>query len=71
MPPVRTAFLRHLSVLLGSLVLAGLIGNSAAGLAGGLAGGLALTATTVLCALAEIPGFQRLDSLHNTVSPFR
>ena len=72
MPPVRTAFFWHLSVLLrlGSLIFAGLIGNAAAGLAGGLAGGLALAATAVLGALAEIPRVQCLDSLHNFVSPF-
>jgi hypothetical protein len=45
-------------------VLTLLVGNAAAGLAGGLAAGLALAAAAVFGALAEIPGFQSLDSLH-------
>jgi len=43
-----------------------LVGNTAAGLAGGLAGSLALAAAAVLGAFAEITGFKRLDSFHNT-----
>ena len=50
--------------LLPILVLAGLVGNAAAGLAGGLAGGLALTAAAVLGAGAKIAGLKGLDSLH-------
>ena len=50
------------------LVLAGLVGDAAAGLASGLARGLALAAAAVLSALAEILGFDRLDVLHNNTS---
>ena len=46
------------------IVLAGLVGNAAAGLAGGLTGGLALAAAAVPGALAQAAGLQRLDSFH-------
>ena len=52
-----------LLALLGALAL--LVGNTAAGLASGLAGSLALTAAALLCALAEIAGFNSLDVLHD------
>ena len=44
------------------LVLALLIGNTAAGLAGGLAGSLAFAAATLI--LAQNAGFDGLDMLH-------
>jgi hypothetical protein len=47
------------------VVLALLVGDAAAGLAGGLAGSLALTAATVLGALAQVPGIQSLDPFHD------
>ena len=47
------------------LVLAGLVGDAAAGLASGLARGLALAAAAVLCALAQIAGFDGLNMLHD------
>ena len=50
-------------------VLALLVGDAAAGLASGLAGGLALAAATVLSALAQVTGFQSLDSFHNSNLP--
>ena len=57
------------AALFGNLLLAGvlalLIGHAAAGLAGGLAGSLALAAAAVLGALAQVPGLQSLDSLHD------
>jgi len=43
-----------------------LVGNAAAGLAGGLARSLAFTAAAVLGAFAEITGFERFDSFHDT-----
>ena len=46
------------------LLLALLVGNTAAGLAGRLAGSLALAAAAVLGALAQITGLQSLDSFH-------
>jgi hypothetical protein len=61
MPPRPAAF--HLQTLL--LVLALLIGNTAAGLAGRLAGSLALAAAALLCALAQITGLNGLDVFHN------
>ena len=48
------------------LLLALLVCNAAAGLASRLAGGLALAAATVLSALAQVTGFQSLDSFHNS-----
>ena len=52
--------------LLAFLVLAGLVGNAAAGLASGLARSLALAATAVLSAVAKIAGLDRLDMLHDS-----
>ena len=48
------------------VVLALLIGDAAAGLASGLARSLALTATAVLCALAQITGLDRLNMFHSS-----
>ena len=45
-------------------VLAGLIGNAAAGLAGRLTRSLALAATAVLSAVAQITGLNGNDMLH-------
>ena len=45
-------------------LLAGLVGDAAAGLAGALAGGLALTAATVLEALGHVAGLEGLNVLH-------
>ena len=64
MPPITAAFLgMQLLALLSALAL--LVCNAAAGLAGRLAGGLAFAATTVLGAVAQIAGFNRLDMFHN------
>ena len=52
------------------LVFALLICNAAAGLASGLARGLALTAAAVLCAFAQVLGFQSLD-LHIGYLPIK
>jgi hypothetical protein len=57
------------SVILLFLVLALLVGDTAAGLAGGLAGGLAFAATAVLRALAQITGVQSLNMLHGNYPP--
>ena len=46
------------------LVLAGLVGDAAAGLASGLARGLALAATAVLCAVAEALGVKSSNMFH-------
>ena len=48
----------------GLLVLAGLVGDAAAGLAGALAGGLALAAAALDCALAEVAGLKSLYPFH-------
>jgi hypothetical protein len=62
MPPViKAAFLRQCLLV---LVLALLVGNTAAGLAGRLAGGLALAAAAVLGAGAQIAGLNGLNSFH-------
>ena len=52
----------QLLALLG--VLTFLVCNAAAGLASRLAGGLALAAAAVLCAVAQITGFDGLDMFH-------
>ena len=52
------------------LILALLVSNAAAGLASRLAGGLALAAAAVLCALAQVLGFQSLD-LHIGYLPIK
>ena len=49
-------------------VFALLVYNAAGGFAGRLAGGLALAAAAVLGALAEVPGLQSDDSIHNMIS---
>ena len=54
----------------GLLLLAGLVGDAAAGLAGALAGGLAFAAAAVVQALGHIAGVESLDVLHKTVTPF-
>ena len=61
MPPIQAAFFN-----ISYLFLALLVCNAAAGLASRLAGGLALAAATVLSALAQVTGFQSLDSFHNS-----
>ena len=60
--PERHAF-RH-SNLPNLFLLAGLVGNAAAGLAGALAGSLALAAAAVFGAGAKVPGFEGLNMLH-------
>jgi len=45
--------------------LALLVCNTTAGLAGRLAGSLALTAATILSAVAQVTGLNSLDMLHN------
>ena len=69
MPPISAAF-QYLQ-LLAFLVLAGLVGNAAAGLAGGLARGLALTAAAVLGAVTQVASLNGLDALHNFTFSFR
>ena len=64
MPPFATAAFPYVQLLF--LVLALLIGDTAAGLASRLAGSLALTAATILCALAQIAGLNGLDMLHDS-----
>ena len=49
------------------LVLALLVSDAAAGLASGLARGLALTAATVLCALAKVTSLDSFDMLHYSI----
>ena len=63
MPPKSAAFLQNSNVKL--LVLALLVCDTAAGLASGLARGLALAAAAVLCAFAQIAGFDGLNMLHD------
>jgi hypothetical protein len=53
----------NLLALLGALAL--LVGDAAAGLASGLARGLALTAATVLSAVAQVTGLDGLDMFHS------
>ena len=65
MPPERGGIIVSSTRLLAFLLLAGLIGNTAAGLAGRLAGGLALTAAAVLGAVAQATSLESLDSFHN------
>ena len=67
MPPKPAAF-PFARLLL--LVLAGLVGDAAAGLASGLARGLALTAAAVLSALAQVAGLDGLDVFHSLHPPF-
>ena len=62
MPPFATAAFPYVQLLF--LVLALLIGDTAAGLASRLAGSLALTAATFFCAFAEVTGLDGLNSLH-------
>ena len=62
MPPESAAF-PLVRLLL--LVLAGLVGNAAAGLASGLAGSLALAAAAVLGAVAQVTGLEGLDVFHS------
>jgi len=52
------------------LVLALLVGNATAGLASGLARSLAFAAATVVQACSQITGFQSLDMVHGSVTPF-
>ena len=49
------------------LVLALLICDTAAGLASRLAGSLALAASAVLCAVAQVTSFDRLDMFHSFI----
>ena len=53
------------------LLLALLVGNTAAGLAGRLAGSLAFAATAILRALAQVPGLDGLDVLHDSNLQFK
>ena len=63
MPPESAAFGgMKLLALLGVFTL--LVCDAAAGLASGLAGGLAFAAAAVLCAVAQITGFDGLDMFH-------
>ena len=69
LPVVQTVELalvarEHVAVF---LVGAGLVGDGAAGLASGLAGSLAFAAAAVLCAFAEVAGFESFNTLHNIV----
>ena len=64
MPPKRRHFLLQLLA-----VLAGLVGNAAAGLAGRLTRSLALAAATVLGAVTQITGLDGYDMLHGMYLP--
>ena len=66
MPPKPAAF-PLVRLLL--LVLAGLVGDAAAGLASGLARGLALAAAAVLSAVAQVTSLDGLDMFHNFYPP--
>ena len=59
MPPKPAAF-RYVQLL----ILAGLVGNAAAGLAGRLAGSLAFAATAILRAITQIAGLDGLNMFH-------
>jgi len=48
-------------------VFALLVCNAAAGLASGLARSLAFAAAAVLCAFAQVTGFQSLDMFHDNI----
>ena len=67
MPPFATAAFPYVQLLF--LVLALLIGDTAAGLASRLAGSLALTAATVLSTVAQIAGLNGHDMFHNVYPP--
>ena len=69
MPPERGGIIVSSTRLLGFLLLAGLIGNTAAGLAGRLAGSLALAAAAVLGALAKVTSLDSIDVLHDECPP--
>ena len=69
MPPERGGIIVSSTRLLGLLVFAGLIGNTAAGLAGRLAGSLALAAAAVLGALAKVTSLDGIDVLHDECPP--
>ena len=69
MPPERGGIIVSSTRLLAFLLLAGLIGNTAAGLAGRLAGSLALAAAALLRAFAKITSLDRVDVLHCTYPP--
>ena len=64
MPPKPAAF-RHVQLLLALLVC-----DTAAGLASGLAGSLALTAATVLSAVAQVAGLDGLNMFHGITLQF-
>ncbi len=64
MPPIAAAPKQKPLLLFAGLVLALLVGDSAAGFAGGLAGSLAFAATTVFRAFAKAAGIQCFDHLH-------
>ena len=68
MPPERGGIIVSSTRLLGFLVFAGLIGNTAAGLAGRLAGSLALAAAALLGALAKVTSLDGIDVLHDVMS---
>jgi hypothetical protein len=65
MPPKKGGTL--IGKLFAFLALALLICNTAAGLASRLAGSLALAASAVLCAVAQISGFQSLNMFHDVI----
>ena len=69
MPPERGGIIVSSTRLLGFLVFAGLIGNTAAGLAGRLAGSLALAAAALLGALAKVTSLDGIDVLHDECPP--
>ncbi len=62
MPPRGRHFPTNLFFF--SFVFALLVSDAAAGLACGLAGGLAFAASAVLCAFAEVTGFDSFDMFH-------
>ena len=63
MPPASDGIFYWQNLVL--LALAGLVSNTAAGLASGLARSLALTAAALLGALTQVASLDGLDMFHN------
>ena len=63
MPPATDGIFYWQKLVL--LALAGLVCNTAAGLASGLARSLAFATAAISSALAKVTGFQSLNSFHN------
>ena len=63
--PQGSFFTRSKLLVFVFLVFAGLVCDTAAGLASGLAGSLAFAAAAVLCAFAKVAGFKSDNSFHD------